>query len=429
MCGIVGYIGHKEAFPILIKGLKRLEYRGYDSAGVALLNNDLNLNVYKSKGKVKQLEAYCHGKDISGSIGIAHTRWATHGEPNDKNAHPHYSQSENLALIHNGIIENYLSIKQLLIKEGYSFKSDTDTEVLVQLIEYIKTRYNLNLFDAVKRSLNFVIGAYAIGVIEKGNSDTIVAARKGSPLILGVGEGEFFLGSDATAIIEYTSNVIYLNDEEVAELRLGSSPKIRNLKDQEVIHEIKKIELALEDIEKEISRNFIKYSKDNLLTISELMKKADKFDVVKFNDKVKKYIERGEYDSNAFLKEIQDMISALVQTYEKVKGSDVLMAKEVQTVGVCPVCGSSVTERQKGFFCSKRECHFALWKNSRYFESIGKSLTSAVAQKLLSNGEVKLKGCKSAKTGRMYDATVVMTVTEEGKPQFNMNFENGGKSK
>ena len=168
MCGIVGYIGHKEAFPILIKGLKRLEYRGYDSAGVALLNNDLNLNVYKSKGKVKQLEAYCHGKDISGSIGIAHTRWATHGEPNDKNAHPHYSQSENLALIHNGIIENYLSIKQLLIKEGYSFKSDTDTEVLVQLIEYIKTRYNLNLFDAVKRSLNFVIGAYAIGVIEKG---------------------------------------------------------------------------------------------------------------------------------------------------------------------------------------------------------------------------------------------------------------------
>lgn len=250
MCGIVGYIGHKEAFPILIKGLKRLEYRGYDSAGVALLNNDLNLNVYKSKGKVKQLEAYCHGKDISGSIGIAHTRWATHGEPNDKNAHPHYSQSENLALIHNGIIENYLSIKQLLIKEGFSFKSDTDTEVLVQLIEYIKTRYNLNLFDAVKRSLNFVIGAYAIGVIEKGNSDTIVAARKGSPLILGVGEGEFFLGSDATAIIEYTSNVIYLNDEEVAELRLGYSPKIRNLKDQEVIHEIKKIELALEDIEK-----------------------------------------------------------------------------------------------------------------------------------------------------------------------------------
>ena len=140
-------------------------------------------------------------------------------------------------------------------------------------------------------------------------------------------------------------------------------------------------------------------------------------------------IERGEYDSNAFLKEIQDMISALVQTYEKVKGSDVLMAKEVKTVGVCPVCGSSVIERQKGFFCSKRECHFALWKNSRYFESIGKSLTSAVAQKLLSNGEVKLKGCKSAKTGRMYDAIVVMTVTEEGKPQFNMNFENGGKSK
>lgn len=250
MCGIVGYIGHKEAFPILIKGLKRLEYRGYDSAGVALLNSEKELNVYKTKGKVSQLEKFCSGKDTSGSIGIAHTRWATHGEPNDINAHPHYSQTENLALIHNGIIENYLSLKQLLIEKGYSFKSDTDTEVLVQLIEYIKNHYELNLFEAVKRSLNLVVGAYAIGVIERGNSNSLVAARKGSPLILGIGEGEFYLGSDATAIIEYTSNVIYLNEEEVALLRIGEKPIIQDLRDKEITHEVKKIELALEDIEK-----------------------------------------------------------------------------------------------------------------------------------------------------------------------------------
>lgn len=250
MCGIVGYIGHKEAFPILTKGLKRLEYRGYDSAGVALLNSEKELNVYKTKGKVSQLEKFCSGKDTSGSIGIAHTRWATHGEPNDINAHPHYSQTENLALIHNGIIENYLSLKQLLIEKGYSFKSDTDTEVLVQLIEYIKNHYELNLFEAVKRSLNLVVGAYAIGVIERGNSNSLVAARKGSPLILGIGEGEFYLGSDATAIIEYTSNVIYLNEEEVALLRIGEKPIIQDLRDKEITHEVKKIELALEDIEK-----------------------------------------------------------------------------------------------------------------------------------------------------------------------------------
>ena len=250
MCGIVGYIGYREAYPILIKGLKRLEYRGYDSAGVALLNKDSNLSVYKSKGKVKNLEQYCEGKDISGTIGIAHTRWATHGEPNDVNAHPHYSQTENIALIHNGIIENYLTIKKLLIKEGYSFKSETDTEVLVRAIEYIKKRYNLSLFDAVKRTLRFVIGAYAIGVIERNNPDVLVAARKGSPLIVGVGEGEFFLGSDATPIIEYTSEVIYLNDEEVVKLERGHQPLIHTLKDLDVQHEISKIMLTLEDIEK-----------------------------------------------------------------------------------------------------------------------------------------------------------------------------------
>jgi glucosamine--fructose-6-phosphate aminotransferase (isomerizing) len=250
MCGIVGYMGSREAYPILIKGLKRLEYRGYDSAGVALLNSESELNVYKTKGKVKDLEAYCKGKDISGTIGIAHTRWATHGEPNDVNAHPHYSQSENLALIHNGIIENYEALKNLLIKEGYKFRSETDTEVLVQLLEFVKKRYNLSLFDAVKRTLNYVVGAYAIGVIERGNPNVLVAARKGSPLIVGIGEDEFFLGSDATPIVEYTSNVIYLNDEEVVKLERGCDPHIKTIKDEEVETEVSKIEMQLSEIEK-----------------------------------------------------------------------------------------------------------------------------------------------------------------------------------
>ena len=250
MCGIVGYMGTREAYPILIKGLKRLEYRGYDSAGIALLNSKSELNVYKTKGKVKDLEAYCNGKDITGTIGIAHTRWATHGEPNDANAHPHYSQSENLALIHNGIIENYEALKNLLIKEGYTFRSETDTEVLVQLLEFVKKRYDLSLFDAVKRTLNYVIGAYAIGVIERGNPNVLVAARKGSPLIVGIGEGEFFLGSDATPIVEYTSNVIYLNDEEVVKLERGQYPYIKTIKDEEVEPEVSKIEMQLSEIEK-----------------------------------------------------------------------------------------------------------------------------------------------------------------------------------
>jgi glucosamine--fructose-6-phosphate aminotransferase (isomerizing) len=250
MCGIVGYIGSKDAFPILIKGLKRLEYRGYDSAGVALLSDSNELNVYKTKGKVKDLEAYCQGKDISGSVGIAHTRWATHGEPNDKNAHPHYSQSENLALIHNGIIENYLSLKKLLINEGFEFISDTDTEVLVQAIEFVKKRYDLSLFDAVKKTLQYVVGAYAIGVIEKNNPNTLVAARKGSPLIVGIGQGEFFLGSDATPIVEYTSEVIYLKEEQVIKLEKGQKPVINTLKEEDVDTEISHLSLRLDQIEK-----------------------------------------------------------------------------------------------------------------------------------------------------------------------------------
>jgi glucosamine--fructose-6-phosphate aminotransferase (isomerizing) len=202
MCGIVGYIGKKEAFPILLKGLKRLEYRGYDSAGIALLNGDLS--VYKKAGKVSELEKVTDGAHVSANIGIGHTRWATHGEPNDMNAHPHLSQSGNLAIIHNGIIENYASIKSELQKRGYVFHSDTDTEVLVNLIEEVWKQDKTTLEDAVRVALNEVVGAYAIVVLDKNNPNQLIAARKGSPLVIGVGEDEFYIASDASPIIEYT---------------------------------------------------------------------------------------------------------------------------------------------------------------------------------------------------------------------------------
>lgn len=250
MCGIVGYIGTQEAYPILIKGLHRLEYRGYDSAGVAILNNAGDLNIFKTKGKVENLEKYCQGKDVSGSIGIAHTRWATHGEPSDVNAHPHYSQSETLALIHNGIIENYQSLKELLITKGYTFKSETDTEVLVQLIEYVKKENNLSLFEAVQQALSQVVGAYAIGVIEKNNTNLLITARKGSPLVIGVGEGEYFLGSDASPLIEYTKNVIYVGDEEIAKIEKGKELEIVNLSKIRVKPSITQINMDLSEIEK-----------------------------------------------------------------------------------------------------------------------------------------------------------------------------------
>lgn len=251
MCGIVGYLGTKEAFPILIKGLHRLEYRGYDSAGVALVDKDGNLNVYKTKGKVENLEEYCKDKDISGTVGIAHTRWATHGEPSDKNAHPHYSQSKNIALIHNGIIENYLTLKTFLISKGYEFKSETDTEVLVQLIEYMMQEHKLGLYDAVYQALSQVTGAYAIGVIERNNPNVIITARIASPLIVGVGEGEFLLGSDASPIIEYTKNVIYPEDRQVIKIERGKEIEIRSLDNEKLIKpEIKQIQLSLDDIEK-----------------------------------------------------------------------------------------------------------------------------------------------------------------------------------
>jgi glucosamine--fructose-6-phosphate aminotransferase (isomerizing) len=250
MCGIVGYIGERQAYPILTKGLHRLEYRGYDSAGVALIATDKNLNVYKCKGKVSDLESFATGKNLSGNIGIGHTRWATHGEPNDVNAHPHYSQSGNIVLIHNGIIENYASIKENLEKRGHTFKSQTDTEVLVHLIEEIKEKDNLKLGHAVISALKQVVGAYAIVVIDKNNPDELVAAKKGSPLVIGVGEGEFFIASDASPIIEYTKNVVYLDDEQVAIIKRNGELKIRNLKDKDITPYVQELEMELEAIEK-----------------------------------------------------------------------------------------------------------------------------------------------------------------------------------
>ena len=250
MCGIVGYIGKREAYPILIKGLKRLEYRGYDSAGVALLNAKCDLSVYKTKGKVSDLETYCADKDITGSLGIAHTRWATHGEPSSRNAHPHYSESKNLALIHNGIIENYADLKSKLIEKGVTFISDTDTEVLVQFVEYVMVRKNLDLLTAVQLVLHEVIGAYAIAIVDKRQPDTIIAARKQSPLVVGIGEDEFFLGSDASPIIEYTDQVVYLEDGNIAVLKRGEDLRVVNIYNNELSPEIKTVDISLGQIEK-----------------------------------------------------------------------------------------------------------------------------------------------------------------------------------
>jgi len=251
MCGIVGYIGKRQAYPILVKGLKRLEYRGYDSAGLALITGNSGLQVYKTKGKVADLEKYVEGKDITGTIGIAHTRWATHGEPNSRNAHPHISGSGNLAIIHNGIIENYAVLKEQLQKKGVEFKSDTDTEVLVQLIDYIRTKKGVDLLTSVRMALHQVIGAYAMAVIDKDNPDEIIAARQSSPLVVGIGEGEFFLGSDASPIIEYTDKVVYLDDKEIAVInRNKDNVEFVNINNEKIEHEIRKINLNLSQIEK-----------------------------------------------------------------------------------------------------------------------------------------------------------------------------------
>ncbi len=250
MCGIVAYIGKREAYPILLRGLQRLEYRGYDSAGVAMINKQGKMNVYKRKGKVSDLVSFVKEQDITGDIGIGHTRWATHGEPNDVNSHPHFSQSGDLVLIHNGIIENYASIKEGLKKRGHVFVSQTDTEVLTHLIEDIQLHEGMKLSYAVQAALNQVIGAYAIVVMDKKDPDTIVAAKKGSPMVIGIGSDDFFIASDASPIIEYTKNVVYLEDEQVAILRRGQELKIRNLKDKEITPYVQELTLELESIEK-----------------------------------------------------------------------------------------------------------------------------------------------------------------------------------
>ena len=254
MCGIVGYIGTKQAYPILIKGLKRLEYRGYDSAGCALLSDDGNkLNVYKAKGKVSDLEAAAKGQDITGTIGIAHTRWATHGVPSEVNAHPHVSQSGNLTLVHNGIIENYATLRDQLRERGYEFKSETDTEVLVQLIDYVMTTNNVDLATAVRGALNQVFGAYAIAVIDSRHPEVLVAARKSSPLAVGVTEdnAEFFLASDASPIAEYTKQIVYLNDEEMAVIERGKSLQVYNLNGEIADAEVKEVNVDLSMLDHE----------------------------------------------------------------------------------------------------------------------------------------------------------------------------------
>ena len=251
MCGIVGYIGFREAYPIVIKGLKRLEYRGYDSAGVMLYDGE-NLKVSKTKGKVVDLEAKASKEiTINGNIGIGHTRWATHGVPNDVNSHPHISNSGDLAIVHNGIIENYAPLKAELSKRGYVFHSDTDTEVLINLIEEVQKRDGLKLGKAVQVALNQVVGAYAIAVFDKKNPNEIVAARLGSPLAIGVGDGEFFIASDASPFIEYTSNAIYLEDGEMANIRLHKLMKVRKIKDDSLVNPtIQELQMNLEQIEK-----------------------------------------------------------------------------------------------------------------------------------------------------------------------------------
>lgn len=250
MCGIVGYLGDGNAYDVLIKGLHRLEYRGYDSAGIALVSNDGRLDVFKAKGKVENLEAICKDKDTSASAGIAHTRWATHGEPSDCNAHPQYSEDGNLALVHNGTIENYKVLKDALMEHGCSFHSETDTEVLVQLIEYIKIKNNCSLVDAVREALNQVVGAYAIAVIEKNNPDTIIAARQSSPLVIGIGENETFLASDATPFVEYTQDAVYLKDGEIAVIKRGEPLKILNLQNRESKIDVKTLEMSISQLEK-----------------------------------------------------------------------------------------------------------------------------------------------------------------------------------
>ena len=250
MCGIVGYIGNQQAYPILIKGLHRLEYRGYDSAGVALISDDNKLHIYKSRGKVNDLEAFCESKDVTGSIGIAHTRWATHGEPNDVNAHPHYSTNGKIAIVHNGTIENYNVLKMALEEHGCTFRSETDTEVVVKLIEYIQDTNHCTLLEAMREALNQVVGAYAIAVIDVDDPDTILAARKSSPLVIGIGEDETFIASDASPIIEYTNQVVYLRDNEIAIIKRGEKLRVITNDNKSSSIDVQTLNMSVSQLEK-----------------------------------------------------------------------------------------------------------------------------------------------------------------------------------
>lgn len=250
MCGIVGYIGQHQAYPILINGLKRLEYRGYDSAGIALLDDESRLKVYKAKGKVSNLEALVASRDVTAHLGIAHTRWATHGEPSECNAHPHCSASGRYALVHNGIIENYLALKDILVAKGYQFQSDTDTEVLVQFIDYICNIRSVDLLTGMRIALQSVVGAYAIAVIDRMNPRQIIVARKSSPLVVGIGEEEYFLSSDVTPLVNYTNQVVYLNDEEIAVINLDNGLKVENIHEEVVNPDIKTIDVEISQLEK-----------------------------------------------------------------------------------------------------------------------------------------------------------------------------------
>lgn len=250
MCGIVGYIGHQEAYPVLIKGLHRLEYRGYDSAGVALINPNDVLNVYKICGKVENLEHFCETKDVSGTVGIAHTRWATHGEPNDVNAHPHFSTNGKIAIVHNGTIENNNVLKQALAEHGCEFRSETDTEVVVKLIEYIQNTNDCSLIDAVRGALKQVVGAYAIAVVDCEDPDMIIAARKSAPLVVGIGDGETFIGSDASPIIDYTNQVVYLGDDEIAIIRRDAPLQVINNDNIPAKIDVQTLELSVSQLEK-----------------------------------------------------------------------------------------------------------------------------------------------------------------------------------
>ncbi|MFN8279653.1 MAG: glutamine--fructose-6-phosphate transaminase (isomerizing) [Saprospiraceae bacterium] len=271
MCGIVAYIGTKRAYPVLIEGLQRLEYRGYDSAGIALMNG--GIKVFKKKGKVQELIDHTSGMELNSRMGMGHTRWATHGKPDDINAHPHFSNTQHLAIIHNGIIENYATLKEALKRYGCTFKSETDTEVLVQLIEIIQKTENLKLVDAVRSALSKVVGAYAIVVMDANEPDIIVGARKSSPLVVGIGEGEYFIASDATPIIQYTNKVIYLNDEEVVEISLSNGIQVTTIGNEPQKPEVHELEMSIDQIEKEGFAHFmLKEIHQQPITIADCMR-------------------------------------------------------------------------------------------------------------------------------------------------------------